>query len=352
MKAAGNIVLIEKRMQNEKFDVVIPIIAADIDRIYITLPYIEKNLPVDKIVIIANSEVAAMLPTNDKIIFLDEDKVEEGMTAERIRQLVLNISEQSDFEGWYANKIFGWYFQQFLKMAYCKKCNNRAYVTWDADTLPLSRIVFTDESTDKYFFTMKTEYHLPYFETMKRLINPPLERMADASFIAENMIFDVEIMTELLKRIESNNTIDGNDWYEKIMYAVGKNGITHFSFSEFETYGNFTLKYYPDKYGMRELRSLRNGRTYLGIHPSDKKLAWAAESYDIVSFERWDRQCFFSFIWLNHIGYKCLNLRKIEDKTFEFIKSYRKLWRKIKDILKNVIKHTTGKEYVKGIGLK
>lgn len=338
-------------MKQEKFNVIIPIIKADLDRILLTLPYIMKNLPVKKIIVIANKDVKAVLPKSDLIDFVDEDALELGLTAINVRQLVKTVAEDEDIAGWYANKIFGWYFQQFLKMSYARVCMDEAYLVWDADTLPLTNLQMVNGKTDKYYFTMKTEYNEPYFKTMEKIFMPPLKKMVPESFIAEHMVFDCNIMNSLLDNINGNQELKGNSWFEKIMYAIGKDDIMNFSFSEFETYGNYCIKYFSDMYEMRTMCSLRNGRTYLGMHPSDRKLRWASKSFDVVSFERWDRRCLFSFIWLNPLGYLIFNPGKLERGLAPFILKCRKIWRKIKDIIKAILKIIFRLNYVKGIGL-
>ena len=57
----------------------------------------------------------------------------------------------------------------------------------------------------------------------------------DESFIAEHMLFNVKIVKEFLYKIEQNDAVFGNKFFEKILYAsdFSKQGNV---FSEFETY--------------------------------------------------------------------------------------------------------------------
>ena len=92
------------------------------------------------------------------------------------------------------NKV-GWYFQQFLTLAfaltsYCKGY----YLTWDSDTLPISELHFFQDGQP--LFTMKKEYHRPYFNTLQRLIG--LDKTSSKSFIAEHMIFKPEFVCEII----------------------------------------------------------------------------------------------------------------------------------------------------------
>ena len=64
---------------------------------------------------------------------------------------------------------------------------------------------------------------------------------ADFSYIAEHMMFNKNVMTEMLGDIEKS-PIYGDSWYEKIINATDSTNVN--SFSEFETYGNFCLNHY------------------------------------------------------------------------------------------------------------
>jgi hypothetical protein len=92
--------------------------------------------------------------------FYDEDSLIENLTLSKIRNIMKNITGTSERSGWY--------FQQFLKMAYAYKCQCGHYLIWDSDTIPLNKIIFWDNN-GKCLFTMKTEYHIPYFKTIKKL---------------------------------------------------------------------------------------------------------------------------------------------------------------------------------------
>jgi hypothetical protein len=101
---------------------------------------------------------------------------------------------------------------------------------------------------DKCFFTMKSEHHVPYFKTINVLFDGAIFKLTNKSFIAEHMMVDKDIMMEIIRKIESNRKINGNKFYEKILYAIDDNEIAGSGFSEFETYGNYVLKYYPEKH--------------------------------------------------------------------------------------------------------
>ncbi|MDR2342473.1 MAG: hypothetical protein LBD84_05490 [Campylobacteraceae bacterium] len=133
---------------------------------------------------------------------------------------------------------------------------------------------------------MKSEHHVPYFKTINTLFDGVIFKLTNKSFIAEHMMIDKDIMVEIIERIEKNKKISGNKFYEKILYAIDRNEIIGSGFSEFETYGNYVLKYYPEKYRLRELRMLREGSYFINKKDiNNNVLNWIAKSYDTVSFE-------------------------------------------------------------------
>ena len=126
----------------------------------------------------------------DKLIFLAPEKlrniIHEDACLHEVENRVTFINGNdiipfSDVEEAYERRIneisesigrpehkssAGWYYQQFLKMAYCNHCDNEYYLTWDADTIPLRPISMFHSSGAPYLFT-KTEYMASYFKTLK-----------------------------------------------------------------------------------------------------------------------------------------------------------------------------------------
>jgi hypothetical protein len=133
---------------------------------------------------------------------------------------------------------------------------------------------------------MKGEHHVPYFKTINVLFDGDVFKLTNKSFIAEHMMINKDIMIEIIERIENNKKINGNKFYEKILYAIDRDEISGSGFSEFETYGNYVLKYYPERYCLRELRTLREGSHFINkLDINNNVLNWIAKSYDTVSFE-------------------------------------------------------------------
>ena len=104
------------------------------------------------------------------------------------------------------------------------------------------------------------------------------------------MIFKTNIVKEIISKIESNSKLKGNTFYEKILYAIQFSQNPCKGYSEFETYGTYVITNYPDLYTFRQSKGFRNGAKYYGLRPSKKDLSRASLKYDIISFERWNKQ--------------------------------------------------------------
>ena len=205
------------------------------------------------------------------------------MTLSRIKSLIASRDK-------IALKRAGWYFQQFLKLAYAFKCKDEYYLSWDADTILLKEIGMFDIDGHP-IFDIKDEYHKPYFSTMNKLFKGEVKREFDYSFISEHMIFSVQLVLKMLEEIESNEYLDGTVFYERILNAVNTIDLLESGFSEFETYGNYVTRFFPDYYRLRQLKSERNGDKVFGyFDTSHIDIDLLAQKYDIVTFENRDNR--------------------------------------------------------------
>ncbi len=144
----------------------------------------------------------------------------------------------------------GWYLQQFLKLNFGFYARVPRYVIWDADTVMLSRINFTENGLT--VMNSAREYHQQYFETFRKLFgrDAPLRR----SVISQYMLIETQIVQEMRSTIESRF---GKDWIEAILSALP--GDTLCEFSEYETYGNFLADRYHDRMKLDRIKWFRRG---------------------------------------------------------------------------------------------
>lgn len=223
-----------------------------------------------------------VLEYSDRLGFIDEDDIipfddVHKVIAEKMQPL---LKGQELPRG-----ITGWYYQQFLKMEYSAVCDNEYYMSWDGDTVPCKSVeMFKEDGTP--YLDLKHEYNELYFTTMGRLI-PGLKKFIDASFISEHMMFKCDIMKQLVNRIESNETIPGTRFYEKVINSIPLEDIQDNGFSEFETYGSFVCLTSPMAYRLREWHSFRlAGEFFDPDKITDEDYEWLSHDFDAVSFEK------------------------------------------------------------------
>jgi len=299
---------------NEKlFEVIFPVAPKDVDSLDLCVQKILENICPQKIVIVANKQVKERIPKLNNVEFLDEDQLMEHLTLDRIKQIMVEIQGTETRSNWY--------FQQFLKMAYAFQCSNDYYLIWDSDTIPLKNIRFWEniDGTEKCLLGEHPHSHQPYFDTLNTLFSGKVKRLFKKSFIVEHMMISQKIMKELIRDIEMNDRIQGNRFFEKILYAINKNDIGYAGFSEFETYGNYVLNFYPDKYAIRNLKAYRQGGMVIEKSQiNNEVLNWIAKDYDTVSFEELHGYSRI-FIFLREKGVSCVQRRKISFKTYQSV---------------------------------
>lgn len=270
-----------------KYNIIIPVIFRDFSFLRKTIKYVLNNLEPKTLYIITDIRFQRFLPKevlyNKRCVVIDENELLDGLSIEYLRALFKKLGRTKMWAGWY--------FQQFLKMAFSLSdyCDTDYYLSWDSDTIPLRKIDFFDEN-GKPFFTMKTEFHAPYFVALEKLLG--INHFNSRSYISENMLFNKSVMIELINRIQSNNELLGTVWFEKIVYALEPEYVSPMGFSEFETYGNYCYNVHPNLYVERTLPSLRAGGLIQGRFISDRILRQLGFDQAIASFEIYDRPPF------------------------------------------------------------
>lgn len=274
-------------MKCNKYNIIIPAIYRDYSFLKKTVRYVFMYLAPQKLYIITDMRfkrfLSPIILDDKRCIVIDEDKLIDGLSIHKIKDLFSKLGRTK-------NNV-GWYYQQLLKMSFAISdyCDTDYYLSWDSDTIPLHDIYFFDDN-GKPYFSMKSEHHIPYFVAIERLLG--ISKINSRSYIAENMMFNRSIMIDLINRIQSNNQLIGNMWFEKILYAIEPETVSPMGFSEFETYGNFCFNFYPDFYVERSLSSFRGGGLIQGRFVSDKILKQLSFDQATASFEIYDRPPF------------------------------------------------------------
>ena len=235
--------------------------------------FIRKNINPTHIWIITNKRNFKYLPKENDITLIDEDKLIDGLTFQKVKSIIDNHLHV---------KNYGWYFQQFLKLGFAlSSYAKEEYLVWDSDTVPFNKLNFKKGESD--LFLPKTEHNATYFETIDKLFEAPIK--ANYSFISEHMIFRCSILKEMLNKIEGKH-MNKKPWYELCITSVKpytKNG-----FSEYETYGTYCINYHPQLLCPRTLRTFRRCSKLYSIFASSKEIQTLAEDLDTGSFEVYD----------------------------------------------------------------
>ena len=245
-----------------------------------------EYLPAEKIFFVGSSEVGEMLEQEgrgDRVGFINEDDLIPFDAVYSVMEAIMKdiLAGRKLPRG-----VVGWYYQQFLKMEYSKRCEEQYYFMWDGDTVPCKRFsMFADDGETPYF-DLKQEYHAEYFDTISALF-PGMKKVIGPSFISEHMLMDASIMREMIAEIEKNTILPGESYYEKILWSIPAEKMQDSSFSEFETYGTCMAVKHPEKYRLREWHSFRLGAEF--FHPeamSDEDYEWLGKDFGAISFEK------------------------------------------------------------------
>ncbi len=226
-----------------------------------------------KIVIIARNDCRSYFKDNPFIEFIDEDTLLFGLTYEEVRQYIgakdINAISRT-----------GWYFQQFLKLAYSYICQEDYYLVWDSDTLPLHLIDMFYEG--KPTFDVKNEYNKAYFVTINNLFKG-MGKEDNYSFISEHMLFKKSIVKNMLNDIEQ---VFDKDFWKAIIDCIPTEYIRYSGFSEFETYGTYVINRFKDEYSIKKWKSFREASIFFPDWTDIDKINELKLGFDAVSFEK------------------------------------------------------------------
>ena len=176
------------------------------------------------------------------------------------------------------NNIAGWYYQQFLKMAFSNFIETEYYLIWDADTLPLRNFSFGHGGV--HYLTQGNEYHCEYFATINRLFQSDFS--SETSHISQHLLVKTKHMRQLISDLERPAMM----WWQTVLGNL--NGETPFQFSEYETYASYCLKYFPDEYRSIHRPWFRYGNSYTCTSLEMANVNSLVKLYDFVAFEHWD----------------------------------------------------------------
>jgi len=282
-----------------EYDIVIPFHKETLT----TLPHVIKSL--EKFLSFRVIYVVGPLKYKDHILkksknvcFVDGNTVVDSVSKESIESW---MTEQ----GW-PSKSSGWLFQQIIKMGMCRHPGiSDYYLCWDADTYLLNPIRFFSDNKKQLITKRRKNFggSNDYIKTVTKLLD--VERQVNFTYINHFMMFESEIIEEIIKKIEKNSNYNGN-WVKKITFASGSS----VNWSEFEAYGHYTQFYYEEKFEYILCNSVNRLSHFIFIQGSKyfKKLKKTYHLfclslfYDIVSFEKYHKSTFWNRILVNLIS--------------------------------------------------
>ena len=208
----------------DEIDVVIPVIAKDLQ----TLPYCLEGIKRNVAHRVKNIYLVG--PTDERILEFSKEHglkyVNEldvlGFGPKDINYITTDGRDRS-----------GWLFQQFLKLSgNIGECEN--FITIDADHILLRPHVFITKE-GKYVFYRSSEFRWSYIAENYRLLGT--FKIPLLSYVAHKMVFNKKILAELKAKIERNN---GEKWTDSIIHSLDIDDSS--AFSEFELYASFVNK--------------------------------------------------------------------------------------------------------------
>ena len=141
----------------------------------------------------------------------------------------------------------GWYLQQLLKIYAPIVLNLDKFVIIDSDTIILIPIQFFER--DQICFNVGTEYHIPYFEHITKVIT--LEKQINKSGICHLMPMKRSIVEDLISKVESTHN---KPFWRVMIDNVHPNHYAYSGMSEYELLFNFTLKFHSSECMIKELK--------------------------------------------------------------------------------------------------
>lgn len=226
---------------------------------------------------------------NIKINIINEESIIPNLNLDYI----YNVLKPS-LVGYPQKQLAGWYYQQFLKMAFSiSYAQYQYYLIWDADTLLTREINFFENN--QICITRGQEYHEPYFKFISKLF--PHYKLMKYSHISQHLLVKSLHMSSLLESM----THTSMPWWEKILSLLDESPPQQLS--EYELYANYVFNEFPEQYISVRRNWYRYGSSLYNLSIDNNLICNIKSNYDFIAFEKWDFG-FFKKIISNTIHYK------------------------------------------------
>ena len=209
-------------------DILMPVLEKDLDTLPLAIEGIRKYLrhPLGEIIVIAPDSpkiVAACKRLNCR--FMSED----GILPIRKRDIEY-FPQGLDRSGWL--------YKQFINLFGDQIASREYFLVLDADTVYVSPQVFI--VGEKMVMLHSDEHHQPYFDAYRDLFGA--DAPTHLSVTSHQMLFKRELLGKFRTEMEQ---LHEKGWIDAIYSVLDKNIIS--AFSEYETYGQWTLANYTNQ---------------------------------------------------------------------------------------------------------
>ncbi|UZJ37310.1 DUF6492 family protein [Prosthecochloris sp. SCSIO W1103] len=232
-----------------KIDVIVPFHQKDADTFRWCIQGIKQNIEFSRVIAITHK-----LSKNHVIDagadFFDEEHVIKGLTA-----------QSQSF------KLWGWYYQQILKLGMANWVDTDYYLVVDSDTVFLNPVTFFTDN-GKPLYCTGNEYHKPYFQSFENILGFKAQR--EYSFVTHHMVFNRYIVQEMQKKFQTDCV-----WYQQIINTAK---TSMHAFSEYETYGHYIKNLHQEELNLRSLEWAN-----IAQPPSKKLFKRLSKHYDYCS---------------------------------------------------------------------
>lgn len=247
-----------------KYDVLITIAQKDFNKLRFVYDSIVNNLDdVSQVYVISDVKIPINKAIPDIVYFLDSQ--------------VLDF-DFSRFTGKIKARE-GWYRQQFIKLF--QEVTGDNYLVVDSDVV-LNRKIQVVINDKPVFLLGKEQYNKPYFDLMKNVFN--LDRLYPHSFINEIMFFKRDVIRHFLSFMNVNKY----GFFELVLNELNKTDQIS-GFSEYELYGNYVTRYFPNTYNYKNTFTYSIGKNRMWTEDEIQKYidSFKGLDYDIISMHSW-----------------------------------------------------------------
>jgi len=234
----------------ELIDVVIPCTSKDLPTLTYCIHGIRKyGKNIRRIIVISDKKLT------DEAEWFSETNFQFSKLS-LANEIFQNEQHASEYIA-HKNSRIGWLYQQLLKLYSPLTIPNIAsnVLILDSDTIFLKPVSFFDDE-GYALYNMGAEYHIPYFEHMKRFLPTLFKVYPEYSGITHHMLFQQHVIKELCEKVEQLHKIE---LWKVMCRCIDHNHLYNSAFSEYEIYFNFIFD--PENKKKVKLRSLNWANT-------------------------------------------------------------------------------------------